>query len=221
MIENENSRIVIGEGGWRGRLDATPTSDTEYVVVHPEDNGLDLRLPIALFDQRDNGTFHLPLTRSFAAAYSVEVGNDSTLIAANTKAEHSQEPLVVPVLEEVIETHKRMVDTGTVRIVKTVHEHEVDVDEILRRETAVVTRVPVGRAVAAAVPPHEEGDTLIIPIYEERLVVQKQLFLKEEVHVTRQRTVDHPEPHTVTLRHEEVAIERLPPDAAEGVPIIS
>lgn len=58
---------------------------------------------------------------------------------------------------------------------------------------------------------------LIIPIYEERLVVQKQLFLKEELHVTRQETVDRHAQQTVTLRREEVAIERHPLGASEDV----
>jgi hypothetical protein len=43
MIDNENSRIVIGQG-WRGRLDATPTADAPAVVVHPEDGGPDVTI---------------------------------------------------------------------------------------------------------------------------------------------------------------------------------
>lgn len=204
MIENENSRIVVGEGGWRGRLGFTPTSGTQHVVLHPEDGSHVLTLPVALLTQQENGTFHLPLTRSAAAEYSAQIGNGS-------------EQIVVPVIEEVMQVQKHMVETGDVRIVKTVHEHEERIDEPLRRESVEVTRVPMDRVVDAAVPPHEEGDTLIIPIYEERLVVQKQLFLKEELHVTRRDTVDRHAQKTVVLRREEVAIERHTQDATADV----
>lgn len=218
MIENENSRIVIGEGGWRGRLDSTPTSNTRYVVVHPEDREPALILPMDLFDQRDNGTFHLPLTRSAATAHSLEISSGRPAgpkaAASNDAANESGgNQIVVPVIEEMVEVRKQMVDTASVRIVKTVHEHEESVNEPLRRETVAVTRVPVDRVVDAASPPRNEGSTTIIPIYEERLVVQKQLVLKEELHVMRQETVDRDARQTVTLRREDVAIERRTPDA--------
>lgn len=218
MIENENSRIVIGEGGWRGRLDATPTPGTRYVVVHPEDREPALILPMDLFDQRDNGTFHLPLTRSAATDHSLQISSGhpaETEAAASHNAANGSgsEQIVVPVIEEMVEVRKQMVDTASVRIVKTVHEHEESVSEPLRREMVEVTRIPIDRVVNAASPPREEGNTTIIPIYEERLVVQKQLVLKEELHVTRQETVDREARSTVTLRREDVAIERRTPDA--------
>lgn len=200
MIDNENSRIVIGQG-WRGRLDATPTADAPAVVVHPEDGGPDVTIPLALLEQRENGTFHLTLTRSEAAA----------------RSSSSDEQIVIPVIEEQLEIQKRMVDTGGVRITKTVHEREEQIDEPLSRETVEVARVAVDRAVDSASPPREEGSTLIIPIYEERLVVRKQLFLKEELHVTRQQTVDRHARGTVTLRREEVAVERQPVDVGSDV----
>ncbi len=43
--------------------------------------------------------------------------------------------------------------------------------------------MPVGRVVDEAPAARAEGDTTIIPVVEERLVVVKQLFLVEEIHV--------------------------------------
>ncbi|MES2462663.1 MAG: YsnF/AvaK domain-containing protein [Armatimonadota bacterium] len=217
MIENENSRIVIGEGGWRGRLDATPASATKYVVLHPEDRSPSLILPFSMMEQGDNGTFHLPLTRSAAAAYSQEISNGGASGDTQSGTGSHTDRIVVPVIEEMIEVRKQMVDTGNVRIVKSVHERQERIDEPLRRETVEVTRVPVGQFVDAAVPAREEGSTLIIPVYEERMVVQKQLFLKEELHVTRQETVDRQAQQTVTLRSEEVNVERYLLDDEEDV----
>ena len=53
----------------------------------------------------------------------------------------------------------------------------------------------------------EEGDTTIIPVIEEVLVVEKRLFLKEEIRIRRTQTTQLHE-ETVTLRREEVVIER-------------
>ncbi|MBC8102043.1 MAG: YsnF/AvaK domain-containing protein [Cytophagales bacterium] len=136
--------------------------------------------------------------------------------AATAAAGFGGERITVPVIEESVEIHKRVVETSGIRIVKTVTEREEIIEEPLGREQVEVTRVPAGRIVEAAVAPRQEGDTLIIPIYEERLVVQKQLFLIEELHVTRNRIVDRREQQTVTLRREEVAVERFPIDSAPG-----
>jgi uncharacterized protein (TIGR02271 family) len=224
MIENENSRIVIGEGGWRGRLDALPHPDARYVVVHPEDREPALILPMDLFDQHQNGTFHIPLTRSDATTRSLDIssgraweGQKRGSVSAENGSGFGTEQIVVPIIEELIEVRKQMVDTANVRVTKTVHEHEETINEPLRRETVAVTRVPIERVVDTAMPPREEGDTLIIPVYEERLVVQKQLFLKEEVHLTRQGTVDREAQQTVTLRREEVAVERQSLDTLQDV----
>jgi stress response protein YsnF len=52
-----------------------------------------------------------------------------------------------------------------------------------------------------------EGDTTIIGVYEERLVVVKQLFLKEEIRLTRRKT-EKRTTQSIELREEEVTITR-------------
>jgi hypothetical protein len=53
-----------------------------------------------------------------------------------------------------------------------------------------------------------EGDTMVIPIFEEVLVVEKRLVLKEEIRVTRRRT-SFRSPQRVTLRREVPTVERI------------
>jgi stress response protein YsnF len=48
---------------------------------------------------------------------------------------------------------------------------------------------------------------MIVPLYEEVLVVEKRLMLREELHITTTRTEMH-QPQSVTLRSEDVVIER-------------
>jgi len=52
-----------------------------------------------------------------------------------------------------------------------------------------------------------DGDTTIIPVVEERLVVEKRLFLREEIHVHRRRVVTQFR-QNVTLRSQDVVVER-------------
>ena len=81
------------------------------------------------------------------------------------------------------------------------------------RETVDVERVPVGRAVDAVEAPRVEGDVTVVPVYEEVLVVTKQLVLREEVRLTRRREQTAP-PAPVELRRQRVEVERTPPDPA-------
>lgn len=123
----------------------------------------------------------------------------------------SKESLAIPVLEEQAWVGKRVVDTGRgVRIHKTVAEHPIQVDERLMREGVEVSHVPVDRIVALDQAPatRYEGDTLVVPILEEVLVVERRLRIKEELHITRTRREErHAE--TIVLKSEQVSVERF------------
>jgi len=67
--------------------------------------------------------------------------------------------------------------------------------------------VPVGRVVSEAPQTRQEGDTLIVPILEEVLVVEKRLMLKEELHIRKQSS-ERTERQTIRLRSEQVKIEQ-------------
>lgn len=119
----------------------------------------------------------------------------------------------IPLAREELEVSKRKVETGRVRVRKVVREHEEDVEERLLHEEVDVQRVPVDRILDGPVQPHYEGDVLVIPVVEERVVLQKRLVLVEEVHV-RRRSVERPHSERVTLRSEEALVER------ESVPVV-
>jgi len=123
----------------------------------------------------------------------------------------SGDELVFPVIAEVLEVGKRKVDRERVRLHTTVSTREEVADLPLIEETLDVSRVPVGRLVESASAPRQDGDTLIVPIYEEVLYVEKRLMLREEMHIKRLRSEKHA-PRTVTLRKEEVSVERTPLD---------
>jgi uncharacterized protein (TIGR02271 family) len=115
---------------------------------------------------------------------------------------------VVPLHEETVSVDKRRVERGRVRVTTKVAEHEEIVRHALEQEDVEVTRVPIDREVDARPEIRQDGDTTIIPLVEEVLVVERRLVLREEIHVRRvTRTVQAEQP--VTLRSEDAVIERM------------
>jgi uncharacterized protein (TIGR02271 family) len=117
---------------------------------------------------------------------------------------------IIPIIEEEVLVEKRVGESGGVKVSKQVHEHEEVVDEPLWQEQVMVERHPSNQRVATAPSIRRQGTTLIIPIVEEILVVEKKLFLKEEIHITIKQTKVR-QPQTVKLRREEAIVERLEP----------
>lgn len=113
----------------------------------------------------------------------------------------------VPLAREELKIGKRRVETGRVRIRKVVRQHEKSVNERLLHEEVDVQRVPVNRELDAPAQPHYEGDVLVVPVMEERLVLQKRLVLVEEIHV-RKRQVERSHRERVLLRSEEPEVQR-------------
>ena len=120
------------------------------------------------------------------------------------------EKTTIPVLEEQIFITKEVVESGKVRISKTVQDITEMVNMPITHEEHDVKRVPVNKIITSPPPAmRHEGDTIIIPVLREELVVQKRLILVEEVHVTKRKiknTIQQP----VTLLKEQVVVEHIP-----------
>ena len=76
---------------------------------------------------------------------------------------------------------KQTVETGRVVLHKTVHVDAQTVAVPLREEQVQVQRVAVNRYVDEAPPVRHEGETMIVPVVREELVVTKHLLLVEEL----------------------------------------
>lgn len=118
-----------------------------------------------------------------------------------------EETAAIPLAEERMTVSKRPVERR-VRI-RTVNEDvEQSFQEELRAERIEVQHVAVERELSERPEIRTEGDVMIIPVVEERLVVEKRLFLIEEVHVRRLQGVERIE-QPVTLRRQRVVVDRL------------
>ena len=81
------------------------------------------------------------------------------------------------------------------------------VDQPLLTEEVEIERIAINRTIEEPVPVWREGDTLVIPLVEEVLVVEKRLVLREEVRIKKLRKETHT-PEEVTLRQEQVEVVR-------------
>ncbi len=119
----------------------------------------------------------------------------------------ADETLVIPVVEERAELRVREVERGRVRIDVAVEEREELAEALLRQEDIEVERVPIGLAVGAPPPVREEGDVLVVPVLEERLVVRTELVVKEELRIRRRERAERVQV-PVRLRSERVEVTR-------------
>lgn len=191
----------------------------EQLLLHL-DGGAQFLVPAELLVPRADGRYDLRLKlREYAAQADLgtEAVSEDALQADALEVPEQTAPeddTVIPLAQEVLEVGKRTVERGRVQVRKYVTEHTETVDVPLAQERVSVERVEIGRPVDEAAPVRFDGDTMIVPRYEEVLVVSKQLMLVEEVRITTQRT-ERRKPQQVTLRREEASVTRLDSNGAE------
>jgi uncharacterized protein (TIGR02271 family) len=186
--QTNNNLVVVGENG-----------EPYTLLQRSIDNGIET----LLLGRSDGSQITLPLT-------DLSWKGAGTWLL--TDAVRDARGLVIPVVEERLEVSRERVETGRVRISKSVEAREVVVDDPLKRESVRVEHVPINQLVTGAVPQvREEGDVTVIPILEERVVTRTELVLVEEVRIHRDHSEYH-DPQRVTLRKEVVVVERFGED---------
>ena len=125
-----------------------------------------------------------------------------------------EEVAAIPLVEERLSVAKRQVEAGRLRVRISVDQREELVPVELAHDEVEVERVPKNLPLSELPGVRLEGNTTIIPVVEEVVVVEKRLMLIEEIHV-RRKSATTTEEVPVTLRSEEAAIER---DGASDAP---
>ncbi|MDQ3650513.1 MAG: YsnF/AvaK domain-containing protein [Acidobacteriota bacterium] len=196
---------VTDKNGVRGTIDVSAgppfDGDGAQVLVRLED-GRAVTVPTGVLVPRKEDGYFLPIS---LIELEQPIPDD---MATPEKTHPGRDLIVLPIIEEELSVEKREVETGRVRIRKTVRERQEVVDEPLLQEEAEIRRVAVNRIVDGPVPVRYEGDTMIVPLLEEVIVTEKRLLLKEELHISV-RQFEGRNPQTVTLRSEEAIVERL------------
>jgi uncharacterized protein (TIGR02271 family) len=118
--------------------------------------------------------------------------------------------LHIPLHAEDLTVSKLQVAGDIVRVRTVTREHEAFVDESLNHERVQIERVQIGRQVEAIPPVRQEGDTTILSVVEETMVIARRLILKEEVHIRRLHVSERHQ-EAVVLRNQEAVITCIEP----------
>lgn len=198
---------VIGKGGLRGVAQSIPETGTADIQLQ---SGQHLNVPVAILRRNPDGSYQMPLGPEDLPRARARAGTRPGFSMDVASSLGPGQSVTVPVVQEQVNVGKEKVQTGSVvvQIVPQVQNEHVHMP--LAEEHVEVERIPVNEFVAAPRPIREEGDTTIIPVYDEVLVVERRLLLREEVRVRRQRVVREEE-HDIPLRTEEVHILRSEP----------
>ena len=115
-----------------------------------------------------------------------------------------------PLYAEDLTVSKRQIAGDMVQVGTVTRETKSLVDEMLNHERVQIDRIPVGRQVDAVPPIRQEGDTTILPVVEETVVVERRLILTEEIHIRRLHVSERHQ-EAVILRKQEAVITRIDP----------
>jgi uncharacterized protein (TIGR02271 family) len=119
----------------------------------------------------------------------------------------AEEVAAIPLVEERLSVAKRQVESGRVRVHVTVEERQEVITEQLAHDDLQIERVPRNIRLTEMPTVRLEGNTTIVPVVEEVVVVEKALMLVEEIHICR-KSVSEPTEIPVSRRVERANIER-------------
>lgn len=156
--------------------------DEDVLLVHVPDSERELRVPYNVIDEAASTPDRVVIQGALG-----ELGPHSDKDARVTEPGDTQTLRLVG--EEAI-AHVHEVDRGRLVIDKRVemvpHEAKVDVGT----DKIDIDRVPINEEVDTPPSTRQEGDTLIVPVIEEVLVVTKRYRVVEEVRVRKHRDVE-------------------------------
>ena len=104
------------------------------------------------------------------------------------------EEIIIPVLEEELHIDKEVVESGKIRIIKKVKEENNTVEVPIEHTKVNVERKPINQYVDSN---HQairhEGNTMIVSVLKEVVVVEKKTLLVEELHIQKTQHQEIPE----------------------------
>ncbi|RYY92958.1 MAG: DUF2382 domain-containing protein [Chitinophagaceae bacterium] len=156
----------------------------------------------------------------------IVLGPDGNPVSAHTEFDAAAAPqagpaaapdeIVIPVIEESMTVEKEVVETGKVRVRKIVTAEEHNLNIPLIQEFYDVERVPTSKIYEKAPVPRQEGETIIVPVVKEVLVIEKRYEVIEEVRLTR-KVASTPHIQQITLMKERVEVIRTDADGRSRV----
>jgi uncharacterized protein (TIGR02271 family) len=196
VLINMNPVLALGRAAWPGQPSSTTFGRTKVSDEETPENRARPAAGESILRSAD-----LPLTETAPDETTLEVAHEA----------------VLRLLVEELSVDKRRVETGRLRVRRMTQERIENVDIDVEHVETEFDRVPIGRFVDERPVMRETEDTIVIPVVEEVVVVERRLLLKEEIHVRKTRHVER-RSEQVTLRSQDVEVLRLPP---RGSPVTS
>jgi len=175
-----------------------------YLRIAPSSGAEQLLLPLTLIQSiRDDGTVDLTCTFSELDQWTAGSPADGSVTAAPADAElvgtlHLHEERLVP--------RRELRTVGEVEVRTALEEFPGRLAVDALREEVEIRHVPVGETVKERVAPWEDDGVLVVPVYEEQLVVVKRLVMREQLHIRRVETSER-RLFEETLRRERVVVD--------------
>jgi len=137
---------------------------------------------------------------------STAMPGDRVVDLGSAQANVTEGERTIELREEQLIAHKDFRELGEVVIRTEIEEVPGRLEVEAQREEVEIEHVPVGQFVSEREDPWEEDGVLVVPIYEEQLVVVKRLMLREHLRIRRVRTS---ETHLYedTLRRDHLIVE--------------
>lgn len=117
--------------------------------------------------------------------------------------------LVIPVVREEVHADVKPVETGRVRVTKTVDHHQQVLEQQLKKGYVEVRRAKTDRIVDGPQEPYRSGDTVVVPVTSEVLIDgQKRWQVTEEIYLVQREQVQTVK-QAVDLAEEKATVERV------------
>jgi len=126
--------------------------------------------------------------------------------AASAESGAADRERTLDLREEQLVAHKDLRELGEIEVRTEVDEVPGRLEVDAYREEVQIEHEPVGMAVSERDDPWEEDGVLVVPVYEEQLVVTRRLVLRERLRIRRVATTER-QLFQDTLRRERLVIE--------------
>lgn len=222
VLPGARVRTQDGFLGTVERLDQCgPGSDgqPDCMIVRSDDGQWRYRLPLMLVTDVTQQAFHpivmLNLRPDQISHYIFERIDQSKVRetrVGEAGAEDSEPELRIPLAVEELVVHKLPVTLGRVHIHKGVETEEMHISVPLYHEEAVIEHIPADQYDGSG---GNNPNETIVPVIEERLVVQKQSVVREYIRI-RKNIVEEQQEVSDTLRREVVQVTEDGGDHIQG-----
>jgi len=200
-IPEDEARYYEGEVH-AGRTLVTVKADTRY------DEAVTILRRLGAYDMQTAGsTTNTVASSTHGAGHTTSTGASTQGVGHTSMAaaSHAEAGKTVKRHEEELHARKTPVETGEVRVRKEVITEGQTLEVPVTREEVVIERHPAsGHAASSDIRPGEE---IRIPVKEEKVHVDKEVVVKEEVTVGK-RKVSDTEHVSGTVKKEQVKVER-------------